>query len=111
TRSARAGAGAGRRTTRPWGGPGCRPAAARCRYRPRFTPRPGGSDSDRGVLIREPGAPEEPVLHRVPRPGHRWVGARLVQEQLVEEQRVAGLEDRPDHRRVARRLLDAPVRD
>ena len=70
----------------------------------RLGPGPEGrSDGDRRVLGRERRAAEEPVLDRVARVWHRRIGARLVQEQLVEEQRVAGLEDRPDDRRRRRR--------
>src|SRR4051794_27321964 len=69
-----------------------------------------GLDGDRGELGRERRSAEEPVLDREPRVGHRGIRARLVQEQLVEEQRVARLEDRPDDRNVAGGVLGLGLR-
>ena len=55
-------------------------------------------DDDRRVVGRERRGAEEPALDREARVRHRRVGGGLVQEELVEEQRVAGLEERPHDR-------------
>src|SRR5258707_14162700 len=68
-------------------------------------------DGNRRVLARERRSAEEPVLDRVPRPLHRRIGARLMKEQLVEEQRVAGLEDRAQDRDLAPGDVDLSLRD
>src|SRR5947209_8442414 len=75
------------------------------------TRRSASLDGNRGVLARERRAAEEPVLDRVARLAHRRIRARLVQEQLVKEQGVAGLEDRAQDRRLAPLLVDLELRD
>ena len=59
---------------------------------------------------------EEPRLDRVPRSGHRRLDPRAVEEQVIEQEGVSGLELRPHHGRVDGEMLDdgradGPVED
>src|SRR5829696_10504490 len=64
------------------------------------------SERDGNVCAGKSGRTEEPALDGIARIGHRRIGARLMQEQMVEEQSVARIKYRADYPRVASHLLD-----
>src|SRR5262245_46723786 len=65
----------------------------------------------RRVLLRRSRGAEEPALDRQTTLAHRRLRRRGMQEQVVKEQHVPGLEDRPHDPRLSRRLLSNFLRD
>src|SRR6188472_4660695 len=70
-----------------------------------------GLGRKRRILLWRSRGAEEPAFDRQATLGHRRLRRRRMQEEVVEEQHVPGLEDGPHDPRVSRRLLGHLLRD